>query len=85
MTEDQRREKYVEAAKRLYEREGEIEIDENAELSDSGDPGEYVQAWVWVPQDEAGDGHTFSPGVDRCVHCGMTSSECEKGYRKCGM
>jgi hypothetical protein len=35
-------------AKELYHEEGEIEIDENAQVSVSGDEGAYVQAWVWV-------------------------------------
>lgn len=50
-----RRKRYVEAARRLHHVEGELEIDDNAKLSDSGDGGEYVQAWVWVDADEAGD------------------------------
>ena len=29
--------------------EGECEIDNTAELSEGGDNGTYVQAWVWVP------------------------------------
>ena len=28
----------------------EIEIDENAQLSDSGEEGYWVSAWVWVPR-----------------------------------
>ncbi|MBN8644045.1 MAG: hypothetical protein J0L61_02255 [Planctomycetes bacterium] len=48
------RAKYVEAARREYEREGEIEIDDSAEVSMGDDPGAYVQAWVWVSNDEAG-------------------------------
>jgi hypothetical protein len=29
-------------------REGELEIDDNAKLSEGDDNGTYVQAWVWV-------------------------------------
>jgi len=44
--------KYIEAARRLYEREGECEIDDNAKIS-RGDPdGSYVQAWVFVYNDQ---------------------------------
>ena len=44
---------YVEAAKRLFHKEGEIEVDDSATVS-RGDPdGAYVQAWVWVPESEA--------------------------------
>lgn len=52
---------YVDAAYRLYHEEGEIEIDtdrhseEPAKVSrgdDEGAAGAYVQAWVWVPDEE---------------------------------
>jgi len=42
-----------EAAKKRYQRDGEIEIDDNAEVSFGDDPGAYVQAWVWVPDEDA--------------------------------
>ncbi len=53
---------YIKAAKRLHESEGEVEVDANARVSRGGvsggttasnDPGAYVQAWVWVPDDQA--------------------------------
>ena len=31
--------------------EGEVELDDTAKLSEGGDNGTYVQAWVWVPFD----------------------------------
>ncbi|MEH0194601.1 hypothetical protein V7S57_02580 [Caulobacter sp. CCNWLY153] len=34
--------------------EGEIEIDGDAIVSDGGDGGAYVSAWVWVSDAEAG-------------------------------
>lgn len=40
------------AARRIYEREGEIEIDPGAAVSHGDDPGAYVQAWVWVYFDD---------------------------------
>lgn len=39
---------FIEAARRMYQRDGEIEVDDNAKLSRGDDPGCYVQAWVWV-------------------------------------
>lgn len=40
-------------AREEYGDEGSIEIDSDALLSRSGDPGYYVMAWVWVAdQDE---------------------------------
>ena len=38
-------------ARDKFEREGELEIDNNAVVSDGDDNGAYVQAWVWVPFD----------------------------------
>ena len=43
---------YVAAARRLFHRDGEIEIDDNARVSRGSDPGAYVQAWVWVANDQ---------------------------------
>jgi hypothetical protein len=43
---------YIEAARADYQRDGEIEIDDDAVVSRNDDPdgshGAYVQAWVWV-------------------------------------
>ena len=42
---------YRDRAKEKWEREGEIEIDDEAVVSVSSDNGAYVQAWVWVYND----------------------------------
>lgn len=42
---------YRDAAKRIHESEGSIEIDDKAKVSRGDDTGAYVQAWVWVPND----------------------------------
>jgi len=39
---------YREAAKKQYQKEGMVEIDDNAKISRGDDDGAYVQAWVWV-------------------------------------
>jgi hypothetical protein len=50
---------YVDAASRLYHEEGTIEIDDEtrsrapALVSRGDDNGAYVEAWVWVPNEEA--------------------------------
>ena len=44
---------YRRAARAEYEREGEVEIDDNAVISRGDDAGAYVQAWVWVSDEEA--------------------------------
>jgi len=47
---------YRGAAKRLHHQEGTCEVDDRAKVSSKaagGDAGRYVQAWVWVPDDEA--------------------------------
>jgi hypothetical protein len=46
--------KYRDAAKKLHHREGELEIDDDAIVSKGDDPGAYVQAWIWVPNSDAG-------------------------------
>jgi hypothetical protein len=45
---------YIEAARKKWHRDGEIEIDWQTEVSVSDDGGAYVQAWVWVSNEEAG-------------------------------
>ena len=45
-------EQYRAAAKRIHEEEGTVEIDSNAIVGFSGDGGAYVQAWVWVYDDD---------------------------------
>lgn len=42
---------YIAAVRRLYHKDGEIEIDDEIGtemVSRGSDPGAYVQAWVWV-------------------------------------
>jgi hypothetical protein len=43
---------YRVAAAKKWEKEGEIEIDSDAEVSRSADNGAYVQAWVWISDDD---------------------------------
>ena len=50
------RRQMIAAARSQYQSEGEIEIDDNAKLSraeDNPDTGAFVQAWVWVSDEEA--------------------------------
>jgi hypothetical protein len=39
-------------AQSIHHRDGEVEIDSNAELSIGAENGCYVQAWVWVDLDD---------------------------------
>ena len=39
---------YIKAARKLYQQDGEVEIDQNCAISYSTDGGAYVAAWVWV-------------------------------------
>lgn len=65
-------------AAELFEEEGIIEIDPNAEVievdgKDDGQPGAWVQAWVWVEADV---------DKDQCVDCGedlctLTEGRCQ--------
>lgn len=45
---EQIRQRAISLARAQHEREGEIEIDDNAKINDVGESGIYVQAWVWV-------------------------------------
>lgn len=49
---DDRAPAFVAAARRLHTVEGECEIDDDAKVSISSDGGAYVQAWVWVDDDD---------------------------------
>ena len=52
VAEDKDSQAYRIAAKRMFEDEGTLEIDDNAIVSAGSDPGAYVEAWVWVPDEE---------------------------------
>lgn len=55
------------AAIEAYARDGEIEVDADAVVSESDDNGAYVMAWLWVGDDplEAGDLFIVGPtGVE---------------------
>lgn len=55
-------------AKHLYEEEGLVEIDDGAEISHGGDPGAYVQAWVWVPYEDVTSDRAFNPLLEKWLH-----------------
>lgn len=44
--------RYREAAVSAHGAEGECEIDDNAPVSKGDYPGAYVQAWVWVSDED---------------------------------
>ena len=46
--EDYTDEDFVNAARFVHHRDGELEIDDDAVVSRGDDDGAYVQAWVWV-------------------------------------
>ena len=56
---------YVAEGRKLKQKEGVLEIDENAKIS-IGDPtdGAYVEAWAWVSADEV---------YGTCEHCGKAN------------
>jgi hypothetical protein len=43
-----RRAGIIELARNEHQKDGEVEIDDDARLSEGTDNGCYVQAWVWV-------------------------------------
>lgn len=44
----------LQRAQAKHHRDGEIEIEDDATVSLSGDHGAYVQAWIWVYNSDAG-------------------------------
>jgi len=56
-------EAYRAAAKEMG-RDGELEVDDNAVVSFGSDPGAYVAAWIWVPNEAV--------GIKRCDSCERT-------------
>lgn len=47
-----RRQKIIDIAREVRSdilRDGELELDENAKVSEGDDNGAYVQTWMWVP------------------------------------
>ena len=49
---DKERMEWIERAREIHEKDGRVEIDDNAKVSEGDDPGVYVQAWVWVDAPE---------------------------------
>ena len=46
-------EQYIKAAQELHNSDGSLEVDDGAPVSRGDDDGAYVQAWVWVYDEEA--------------------------------
>lgn len=47
-----RNKRYIEAARRRWHDDGQIEIDDHPVVSDGADNGAYVMAWVWASDDD---------------------------------
>lgn len=60
--------RYIKAARRMWHRDGEIEIDDWPLISPSDDDGAYVQAWVWVSNDDLAALDLLSNGGDTANH-----------------
>jgi hypothetical protein len=43
---------YIDRARKLYDKEGQLEVDPTARVSFGDDPGAYVEAWIWIPDNE---------------------------------
>ena len=50
---DETNRKYVKAAQK-HQKDGEIEIDDDAVVSTGFDAGAYVGAWLWIHKEELG-------------------------------
>ncbi len=59
---------FLATARKLYGIEGELEFDDNAEISFGVDPGAYVQCWRWVTNEEVKK-DTNAINNHRCMWC----------------
>jgi hypothetical protein len=72
-------EEYIRRARKEYQRDGEIEVDDNAVVSRGSDPGAYVQAWVWVYNDTYGtDNEVGSEDEEDQHECAAEAEESEE-------
>jgi len=53
---------YRRTAQLFKGKDGELEVDDNAKISKGDDAGAYVQAWVWVSDEEVK--RAFSGGIE---------------------
>ena len=72
---DENLRKYAKAAQKR-QRDGEIEIDDDAVVSKGEDAGAYVEAWLWVGDDELEQGED----EEACRECGKKYATCGDGY-----
>jgi hypothetical protein len=63
--------KYRKVARDDYHIEGQIEVDETAEVSVADDgTGAYVQCWMWIDAEE------IEPGESELCECGRQPKDC---------
>ncbi|MBX5130742.1 hypothetical protein HJB53_30090 [Rhizobium lentis] len=55
----------------------ELEVDDDAVVSPGDDPGAWVQAWIWIRNDEAG---ISEDDEDACRDCGEHYADGGDGY-----
>ena len=84
---DVRRRAIIEIARERKQKEGVLEIDDGAQVSEGDDNGCYLAAWVWV--EFAGtrfDKETEGSETQRCDRCGEPCTEivgCPSGAELC--
>lgn len=64
-----REQRIINLARQGYQREGTLEIDDGAVISEGGENGAYVQAWVWVSFSGT-ELDREDPEHDHCAKCG---------------
>lgn len=65
----------IEAARGVWEEEGQLEIDDNAVVSYSTDDGAYVAAWVWVNNSVIHAAGATNPETDQDDQAGETQPD----------
>lgn len=61
---DDQHEAVVDAAKRLHEKPGDLEFDDDAAVSWSADGGAYVQCWKWLSDEDLAQAGIRNPEAD---------------------
>jgi hypothetical protein len=74
---------FLATASRLYGIDGELEFDDNAQVSFGDDPGAYVQCWRWVTNEEVKKNMNAVEN-HRCMWCGRDyPDESEETMAEC--
>ena len=73
--------RYLKAAREIYARDGELEFDDCAVVSESDDGGAYVMCWRWIDNADAPDQNELKIGDE----VWLSDTTCESGKNLSGV